>query len=94
MLKRETYSYILSDSRLQTPALECLSQPNPENHIAAEISNGIREVGKAGNAINLYWVKTHVGIPGDERADELTKNAAIKDKRAPVYDHFPISFGK
>lgn len=91
MLVKEANSSILSDSR---SSLECLSQPDPENPIAAEIQNRVREARKAGREMHLYWVKAHVGIPGNERADELAKRAALKDKRAPVYDRFPISYGK
>lgn len=91
MLAKERVSYILSDSR---SALECLSQPDPENPIAAEIQNRMREADKAGRTMHLFWVKAHVGIPGNERADQLAKRAAIKDMRAPIYDHFPLSYTK
>lgn len=71
-----------------------VSQLDPQNPIAVEILCRMREAGKKGREIRLYWVKAHVGIPGNEREDELAKRWAIKDKRAPVYDRFPISFGK
>lgn len=91
MLTREKKSCILSDSR---SALEGLAQPDPENPITVEIQNRLREALEAGREIRLFWVKAHVGIPGNERADELAKKAALKDKRAPVYDRFPISFAR
>lgn len=91
MLAREPKCRILSDSR---SALESLAQPDPINPITAEIQCRVREAQSAGRHIHLHWVKAHVGIPGNERADELAKKAALKDKRAPVYDRFPISFGK
>lgn len=65
MLEKETTSCILSDSRA---SLECLSQADPESPIAAEIQNRLREANKAGREVRLFWVKAHVGIPGNERA--------------------------
>lgn len=91
MVSRKPEACILSDSR---SALECICAPDPENPVAAEIRHNLCIAISSGRNIKLYWIKAHVGFPGNERADYLAKNAAIKDKRAPVYDRFPVSFGK
>ncbi|KAA5655735.1 hypothetical protein F3G64_34760, partial [Pseudomonas aeruginosa] len=41
---------------------------------------------------NLFWIKAHAGIPGNERADELAKKAALTNKQAPKYDGVPLSY--
>lgn len=44
--------------------------------------------------IQFYWIKGHVGIPGNERADELAKDAALKLKPKSAYDCFPLALAK
>nr|XP_049693341.1 uncharacterized protein LOC126053945 [Helicoverpa armigera] len=43
-------------------------------------------------AVSLFWIKAHAGLPGNERADELAKEAALSLRRKPDYDQCPISF--
>lgn len=51
----------------------------------------LAELEGKGGEINFFWVKAHADIPGNERADELAKEAALKSKTAPRYDCFPLS---
>lgn len=80
---------ILSDSR---SALEAIANPNSVNPIVSEIHRQMRTIEDAHRNIHLYWIKAHVGIAGNERADELAKDAALNKKTSPAYDRIPVSF--
>ncbi|GBP96819.1 Putative 115 kDa protein in type-1 retrotransposable element R1DM [Eumeta japonica] len=41
-----------------------------------------------------YSVRAHAGTTGNERADELARNAALKKKTAADYDRYPLSYAK
>ncbi|CAK1577941.1 unnamed protein product [Parnassius mnemosyne] len=82
---------ILSDSR---SALECLTDSSSLHPLAAEIRERIRSLVNKNGEVKFYWIKAHIGIPGNERADELAKKAALSNKQAPVYDKCPLSFAK
>ncbi|CAK1601204.1 unnamed protein product [Parnassius mnemosyne] len=79
-LKKEI---ILSDSR---SALECLTDSSSLHLFAVEIRECLRELENKDGDVEFYWVKAHIGIPGNERADELTKKAALSNKQAAAYD--------
>ncbi|XP_045540849.1 ribonuclease H-like [Papilio machaon] len=79
---------ILSDSR---SALQTLADPDDTHPLAEEARKNIRRIKTRGNTINLYWVKAHVGITGNERADALAKDAALKLKKKPDYEQCPVS---
>lgn len=82
---------IASDSR---SSLEAVSDPNSLHPLVAEIKELIVRLGQEGKAVTLYWVKAHCGIEGNERADELAKQAALRDRRQPFYDKYPLSYAK
>ncbi|CAK1581407.1 unnamed protein product [Parnassius mnemosyne] len=82
---------ILSDSR---SALECLTDSTSLQPLAVEIRERLRELKNKDGDVEFYWVKAHIGIPGNERADELAKKAALSNKQAAVYDKCPLSFAK
>ncbi|CAK1588833.1 unnamed protein product [Parnassius mnemosyne] len=85
------YCNIYSDSR---SALQTVVQNVTFHPLAANIRKNISKIQKQGKLIKLLWVKAHAGLEGNERADELAKEAALKLKRKPNYDKCPISFVK
>ncbi|CAK1604463.1 unnamed protein product [Parnassius mnemosyne] len=82
---------ILSDSR---SALECLTDSSSLQPLAVEIGERLRELKNKDGDVEFYWVKSHIGIPGKERADELAKKVALTNKQAAAYDKCPLSFTK
>nr|XP_034833570.1 uncharacterized protein LOC117990212 [Maniola hyperantus] len=82
---------ILSDSR---SALECIKNPGTFHPLAFKIRNNLTLLREKGNTIRLFWIRAHVGVEGNERADALAKEAARKKKTAPNYDQCPLSFIK
>lgn len=87
----ETKFKILSDSR---STLEILQNMDARHPLVVATRNNLREVVKAGKTVKLYWVKAHVGIKGNERADVLAKEAALSRKTRSDYDECPVSFVK
>ena len=35
-------------------------------------------------AVRFAWIKAHIGLPGNERADQLAKDGAMREARRPV----------
>ncbi|XP_060810843.1 uncharacterized protein LOC132904445 [Amyelois transitella] len=81
---------IYCDSR---SALETVSDSSSLHNLALTARANIKEVMMLGKIINLFWIKAHAGLEGNERADDLAKSAALGRVR-PHYDRCPVSFVK
>ncbi|GBP83125.1 hypothetical protein EVAR_90280_1 [Eumeta japonica] len=42
----------------------------------------------------LFWVRAHIGIEGNEHADELARRPALTKKTAADYNKSPLSYAK
>ncbi|XP_064482823.1 uncharacterized protein LOC135395657 [Ornithodoros turicata] len=72
---------ILSDSKA---ALETISNNYEDHPVAMQILETIKELEIRGNIIALQWVPSHKGLPGNERADTLAKEAARLPSTLPA----------
>ncbi|KOB75196.1 Non-LTR retrotransposon CATS [Operophtera brumata] len=86
---REEGVNILSDSR---SSLDLLRSPVVTHPLAAEIMRCLRDIRTQGKWVRLFWLRAHAGTPGNERADELAKNAALKKKTRADYSKVPIYY--
>lgn len=59
-------------------ALETLANPGSLHPITNLIKTRLTELGTRGVEVQWCWMKTHVGLPGNERADELVKEGASR----------------
>ncbi|XP_047522946.1 uncharacterized protein LOC125061514 [Pieris napi] len=82
---------ILSDSR---SALEAITSTRTKNRLAHEARKKIESCREAGQEVQLYWVKAHAGLQGNEAADTAAKEAALNLKCKPHYNTCPISYVK
>lgn len=82
---------ILSDSR---SALELLNGPKLVHPLAKAIKESIAEIRKGGRQVRLFWLRAHVGTPGNERADQLAKEGAEREVEEPDYAEVPLSYVK
>lgn len=82
---------IFSDSR---SSLELLASGGTFHPIAHSVLRDISALRAGGRDVRLFWVRAHVGIPGNERADELAKDAALRLKCKAHYDRYPVSYAK
>ncbi|KAL0882745.1 hypothetical protein ABMA27_016296 [Loxostege sticticalis] len=92
ILKGRERSYgLYSDSMA---ALETVANHSSLHPLAVESRENLRKALIQGKDVSLFWIKAHAGLQGNERADELAKEAALALKRKPDYDRCPISFAK
>nr|XP_034839897.1 uncharacterized protein LOC117995994 [Maniola hyperantus] len=82
---------IYSDSKSSLETIQNLKSYHP---LAFEIRQNLKKLKDKQKIIRLFWIRAHVGVEGNERADQLAKEAAITKKTAPDYDACPISFVK
>ena len=66
---------IFTDSRA---ALQVLQQPRPRDnvHLFTSILGSLQRLALQGRRARLHWIPSHVGIRGNEAADEAAKRAA------------------
>ncbi|XP_072948357.1 uncharacterized protein [Epargyreus clarus] len=80
---------ILSDSK---SALLEIQNRNSTNSFVVEIHNLIHNIQLIGS-IEFVWVRSHIGLIGNEAADQAAKEAASLHS-SPDLSKFPISFAK
>ncbi|XP_062529492.1 uncharacterized protein LOC119629800 [Bombyx mori] len=82
---------VYSDSMAALQTIQNYSCLHP---LAVQARENIKRISREGKTIRLHWIKAHVGLEGNERADELAKGAAVDTKRKPDYDRCPIAYIK
>ncbi|XP_063394546.1 uncharacterized protein LOC134679524 [Cydia fagiglandana] len=82
---------VFSDSKAALMEISNRSSTNSIVNRIHKLLYNIRESGKT--AIQFCWIKAHVGLIGNERADMAAKAAAALHK-SPDYDLFPLSYHK
>ena len=78
---------IYSDSKSAIEALKNYIQKNP---LVKQIRQSINKLSSRGIQIEVCWIPAHVGIPGNEKADEKAKSGItcpIYDVKLPVGDY-------
>ncbi|XP_052742931.1 uncharacterized protein LOC128198962 [Bicyclus anynana] len=83
---KDTVINIYSDSR---SSLETISNIHTYHPLAFEIRKTLTKLKLNNKIVKLFWIKAHVGVEGNERADQLAKEAALTKKTAPDYDACP-----
>ncbi|CAK1590886.1 unnamed protein product [Parnassius mnemosyne] len=92
ILSRKEQSFgVYSDSRA---ALETMVNQETKHPLAVKTRKNIQAVFPQHKSIQLFWIKAHAGLPGNERADELAKQAALRIKGKSAYDLCQVSFIK
>ena len=66
---------IFSDSKSVLSAVTSFFHPNKSSTLILYIKDKIRILEDKGTKIQLIWVPSHLGIPGNERADLAAKEA-------------------
>ncbi|CAG5030490.1 unnamed protein product [Parnassius apollo] len=82
---------IMSDSR---SSLDLLANSKASHPLSKAIQESIGKMRNDGRVIRLFWLRAHVGTSGNERADELAKAAALREKATLDYDKIPMSYVK
>lgn len=81
---------IFTDSKSALEAIKNVDPRNIQNYIVLAIIDKLEACRQAGFQIKLIWVPAHVGIVGNEVADQKAKHAAVDgmlmDSRPPIPD--------
>lgn len=70
---------ILTDSQA---AIKALSAYEVNSKLVWECLGKLNELGKK-NKVTIYWVPGHLGIPGNEKADELARKGSSNNLQGP-----------
>jgi ribonuclease HI len=91
-MKTATYKEIVIYSDSKT-SLDCIKKQTNHGFIIEQIRNKIRQLTEQQWKIYFKWVKAHIGIEGNEKADKLAKEAAKDENinRQVAYSRVPIS---
>ncbi|XP_039758863.1 uncharacterized protein LOC120632890 [Pararge aegeria] len=84
-------SNLFSDSK---SSLDLIKRHTTTHPLACSIRKNLIAIQKQGKALHIFWVKAHVGVEGNERADHLDKEAALYKRTKADYDACPISYIK
>jgi len=79
---------ICTDSRI---SIDSIRKTRNNSHLIEEIRKKMTSPERANWNIELWWVKAHVGIVGNELADRLAKAAASDSNAKIVFNRLPIS---
>ncbi|XP_072946685.1 uncharacterized protein [Epargyreus clarus] len=82
---------IFCDSR---SALETVVNNVSLHPIAFKVRQNLTTPNIPPKKLNLFWVKAHNGVEGNERADSLAKDAALRPQGEVSYDRCPVSYAK
>ncbi|XP_046978117.1 uncharacterized protein LOC124543839 [Vanessa cardui] len=80
---------IFSDSR---SSLELLCSTRLTHPLVKSTKECIAEILSRERGVRLFWLRAHVGIMGNERADQLAKEGALKNTATPDYAEIPLSY--
>lgn len=89
--RRATEIGVFSDSMA---AIQATTNCHSRHPLAVESRKMMRLCKVQNKNLSLFWIKAHAGLSGNERADELAKEAALRLKRSPDYNMCPVSFAK
>ena len=70
-----------------------LQDRNSDTPLVVEIQDLLLQLRQLGVTVKLSWVKAHIGIAGNERADELAKSCWASEAES-VELEAPLSFAK
>ena len=79
---------IFTDSRI---SIDSIRNTKNHSHIIEEIRKKMTSLERANWNIELLWVKTHVGIVGNELANRLARAAASDSEAKIVFNRLPLS---
>ena len=79
-------SIIVSDS---LSSIQSIAAYNPENALVQDILLKLTSLREGGKKVVFCWIPSHVGVRGNEQADEAAKRATQADRRR----RFPVPAG-
>lgn len=82
---------IMSDSR---SSLELLGNPKLTHPLVKAVRETLEQLKAEERELRFFWIRAHIGTPGNERADELAKVAAYGTEEVIDYNKIPLSYVK